>query len=66
MNKELKYYERRTADEKAAAEAAPDGRVKAVHLELARRYDERCASLGRESQPNASDVPVEAEQGLHV
>lgn len=50
MNNDLSYYERRTADEMAAAEAATDNRAKAVHVELARRYGERCTSIGNQRE----------------
>ena len=45
MEADLKYYFRRSAEEKAAAEAARDFKVREVHLELARRYAERISSL---------------------
>lgn len=45
MEADLKYYRRRSAEESAAAEAARDSKVRAIHLELARRYTERINSL---------------------
>ena len=45
MSADLNYYRRRQAEEAAAAHAAPDPNVGAVHLELARRYGERLMSL---------------------
>lgn len=45
MDADLKYYRRRSAEESAAALAAPNGRVREVHLELARRYGERISAL---------------------
>jgi hypothetical protein len=45
MEADLKYYRRRSAEESAAAEAARDSKVRAIHLELARRYAERIGSL---------------------
>lgn len=46
MEADLIYYRRRAAEERGAAESAPDSFVRAVHLELARRYDERISTLG--------------------
>ena len=48
MNADLTYYRRRSVEETAAARAAHDSRVRAVHLELARRYEERCAMMEAE------------------
>jgi hypothetical protein len=45
MEADLVYYRRRSADESDAAAAAPDPRVRRVHLELARCYAERIAAL---------------------
>ncbi|MFL6722455.1 MAG: hypothetical protein ACJ8FT_11745 [Sphingomonas sp.] len=50
MEADLAYYRRRAAQEAAAAVAAPLGAVRDVHLELARRYDERVACLEAERQ----------------
>jgi hypothetical protein len=70
MNKDLNYYQERTAAEEAAAEAAPDSRARAAHKELARRYDERCRELegiaGDDPEPGAAQsgdgrVEIQAE-----
>lgn len=45
MNADLTYYRRRVLDETAAATAATDATARRIHLELARRYEERCAGL---------------------
>ena len=41
MDTDLVYYRRRSAEETAAATAASDPKVRQIHLELARKYDER-------------------------
>ena len=41
MEADLVYYRRRSAEEEAAAMAAVDAKVRQIHLELARRYEER-------------------------
>jgi hypothetical protein len=48
MDADLSYYRRRSVEENAAARAADDSRVRAVHLELARRYEQRCATMEAE------------------
>jgi hypothetical protein len=48
METELIYYRRRSDEEVAAAAAASDGRVRSVHLELGRRYDERISTIEAE------------------
>lgn len=45
MEADLIYYRRRSAEERAAADAARDARVRDVHLELALAYEKRSASL---------------------
>jgi hypothetical protein len=45
MESDLLYYRQRQAAETAAAEAAKDSRVSAIHRELAHRYAERIKSL---------------------
>jgi hypothetical protein len=45
LEADLVYYRRRSAQETAAAAAARDPKVRRVHLELARRYDERVALI---------------------
>lgn len=48
MQSELHYYRRRLAEETAAAAASSDAKAAAVHLELARRYDERIKLIERQ------------------
>jgi hypothetical protein len=48
MESDLAYYRRRAAEEAGAAEAAEHVRVRQVHLELARRYEERVTLLESE------------------
>lgn len=48
MEADLSYYERRSAEERAAASAAIDAHAREVHLELAQRYDEQVTRLGVE------------------
>ena len=50
MEADLVYYRRRAAEERTAAAAAPSRRVRAVHLDLAVRYDARVASLTAEQR----------------
>jgi len=50
MVSDLVYYRQRSAEERAAAAAAPSERVRAVHLDLAMRYDERLVSLAAEQR----------------
>lgn len=45
MDVDLAYYRRRTAEERSAAEVASDPLVRAVHLDLARRYDEQILAI---------------------
>jgi hypothetical protein len=45
MEADLAYYRRRSAEERVAAEAAPNGAARAAHRELARLYGDRVASL---------------------
>jgi hypothetical protein len=45
MEADLAYYRRRSAEETAAARSAPNSAVRAAHRELARRYDDKVASL---------------------
>ncbi|HKP33616.1 MAG TPA: hypothetical protein VJT70_02395 [Sphingomicrobium sp.] len=40
MEADLVYYRRRSAEEAAAAIAATNAKVRQIHLELGRRYDE--------------------------
>jgi hypothetical protein len=49
MDADLDYYRRRIAEETAAAAAAHDPRVRAVHLDLERRYEKRCAAIHSEA-----------------
>jgi hypothetical protein len=50
MEADLVYYRRRSAEERAAAAAATSERVRAVHLDLAMRYDERVVALAAEQR----------------
>jgi hypothetical protein len=45
MEADVAYYRRRLVEERAAASAAQDAKVRSVHLELAAAYEERSASL---------------------
>jgi hypothetical protein len=45
METDFVYYQRRSAEEGAAAAAARNPKVRRVHLELARRYDEKASAL---------------------
>ena len=56
MENDLTYYRRRSAEESARAVAAPDAKVRQVHLDLARGYDDRVTAL------EAKHLPL----GLHV
>ena len=48
MQSDLLYFRQRQAAELAAAADAGDARVRAIHRELARLYDERIKLLGAE------------------
>ncbi len=48
MEAELNYYRRRSVQENAAAAAAHNGKVRSVHLELERRYDEKISAIEAE------------------
>ena len=50
METDLVYYRRRSAEERAAAAAARNKKVRAVHLDLAMRYDERVVALAAEQR----------------
>ena len=50
MEADLTYYRRRSAEELAAAAATRNKKVRAVHLDLATRYDERVVSLAAEQR----------------
>jgi hypothetical protein len=54
MEVDLAYYRRRTAEERAAAEAALRTDVRAIHLELAAAYDQRIAEL--ETKRSGSEI----------
>ena len=56
MEADVAYYKRRTAEETAAADAALDGKVRRVHLELARRYRERLLALESREAPQQIDL----------
>jgi len=49
METDLAYYRRRSVEETAAAAAASHPKARIVHLELARRYDERAGLLATEA-----------------
>ena len=49
MEAELNYCRRR-AEEESAAAVASDGKVRSIHLELGRRYDERASSIELEKR----------------
>lgn len=42
---DLVYYRRRLAEERSAAAASSDAKVRAIHLELAAAYEARTAAL---------------------
>jgi len=48
MEAELVYYRRRSREEADAASSAEHQRVRAVHLELRRHYEDRIAILEAE------------------
>jgi hypothetical protein len=50
MEAELAYYRRRSAEERAAAVNARNKKVRAVHLDLAMRYDERAVALAADQR----------------
>jgi hypothetical protein len=49
MQSDLSYYRQRQAAEIAAAAAAQDVRVSAIHREMARIYEKRISSLNAHS-----------------
>ena len=58
MEAELRYYRRRSVEEIAAAAAAPDGKVRRVHLELGRRYDEKVMMIEAELEQSQLHLVV--------
>jgi hypothetical protein len=56
METELAYFRRRSAQEAKAAASANDGKVRDVHLELRRRYDDRISAL--EAQLNSARIQL--------
>ena len=67
MEAELAYYQRRLAEESAAAELAQHIRVRDAHLELARLYAGRVDDLERKRRGGALQLvggPAEVAQ-LH-
>lgn len=54
MQPDQLYYRRRRAEEAAAATAAMDPKVGAVHLELARQYDQCIEELDRAGEDTRS------------
>jgi hypothetical protein len=45
MESNLQYYSRRSSEERLAAMRSANAAVRQIHVELARRYDERVATL---------------------
>lgn len=45
MEADLVYYRRRSAEERIAAAAAHDPKVRAIHVDLAMRYEDRIDAL---------------------
>jgi hypothetical protein len=45
MEADLAYYQQRSAEEAQAAATSVDPKTRDVHLELARRYQERVSTL---------------------
>lgn len=60
MDAELKYYRRRSIEETAAAAVASNSKVRNVHLELGRRYEERISTIEGEIK-RAELHPVSAD-----
>ena len=59
MEADLNYYGRRSAEERAAASAAQDTKVRNVHLELAAAYEQRMAMLeAHNGNPQLHLVPA--------
>jgi hypothetical protein len=56
MELDLVYYRRRSAEERAAAGAALHSKVRSIHLELARCYDERIQALETRAQISEVDL----------
>ena len=50
MEQELTYYRRRAAEETEAAASSAEGKVREIHLELCRRYDERASNIEAEDR----------------
>jgi hypothetical protein len=48
MEADLVYYRRRSSAERAAAAATRDQKVRSIHLQLAKHYEERIAALEAE------------------
>lgn len=59
MENDVSYYMRRAAEEGAAA-TATHGRARDVHLELARRYQERVHSAEVEARRSAIHAVIPA------
>jgi hypothetical protein len=48
MEAELNYYRRRSVEESKAAAESPDSKVRGIHLELERCYDEKISAIEAE------------------
>jgi len=58
MEKDLAYFARRANEERTAADASADGRVRKAHLEMARRYDAAVAEISGEMAMEPAPEPV--------
>jgi hypothetical protein len=56
MEADLVYYQRRSAQEAAAAAASPSVKARGVHLELARHYEQRISALEAEYRRSALHI----------
>ena len=57
---DLRYFERRAAQERAAAEAAADSAVRAIHLEIADRHEEQIKAFWTRKSDRKSVPPLAA------
>ena len=48
MEAELNYYRRRSLEESEAAASAADAKVRSIHFELGRRYEEKISRIEAE------------------
>jgi hypothetical protein len=51
QHSEREYFQRRAAEERAAADTASDPLAQRAHLELANCFDELAQSIGEPSEP---------------